>query len=862
MDSGASIRPRASGRHALGVILAVALSAFALLTRAQEIQTSCDGTCVPQSKEQVAAAAYDAGFRGAALVYAVAIADAESNFQLNAINHNGTSSTDYGLWQINSVHGYSPRDLLSNATYNAQAAFSVSQSGTSFCPWVTFWNGAFRSYLSDPARIAAQAKDSTVIRPLSQEASRVRSTDGVSVRTTAAGSLIRTVNAGATGTVIDGPITQPLGTCSGGPHYFVWWKIHWDDGLTDGWSVEDFLARTTSPATPTITLTSPTGGEQWSAGSVHAITWTASGLNLSGQLQIFWSQDGGQSWTYIDSPTQGTTSYSWTAPLVGTATAQVWVGNAVNGSWQAHAQSANFTIGFACYPSGAQKDGGGAPPLSIVACGGTAPTATTTSASNVGMSEATLNGTVNPNGSSTTAYFQYGTTTNYGSTTGTFSIGSGTAAVPLNYTVSSLTCNTLYHFRMVGQSSVGTTNGSDASWFTSACSPPAIGLSATAMTFNAQQGGGSPLGQELAISNVGGGTLNWSASFDASWLSASSTSGTAPSTISIFANNVVSAATYHGTVTIAAPGASNTPRTVAITFVVSPPAAAPTATTSAASGVGQTSATLNGIVNPNGRSTTAYFQYGTTTSYGSATPTQSLGSGTNSVSVAGGGLSGLACGTTYHYRVTATSDAGTSSGGDASVLTIACSPTITAQPQDQTIAPGQTATLSIVASGTGPLSYQWYRLEPRGTSSAIGGATSASYTTSTLTGSSTYWVRVTNSGGNVDSNKAKISVTFTDALSPGASMFRAVHLAELRMRIDSLRVDSGLAAFNWTDSALTAGSTGIRAQHILDLRAALADVYDALNRARPTYTDPNLGPGYMMKAVHITELRNAVSAIE
>ena len=57
---------------------------------------------------------------------------------------------------------------------------------------------------------------------------------------------------------------------------------------------------------------------------------------------------------------------------------------------------------------------------------------------------------------------------------------------------------------------------------------------------------------------------------------------------------------------------------------------APVVTTSAASGVTCTAATLNGTVNPEGAATTYQFQYGTSTSYGSVAPasTASAGSGT------------------------------------------------------------------------------------------------------------------------------------------------------------------------------------------------------------------------------------------
>ena len=79
------------------------------------------------------------------------------------------------------------------------------------------------------------------------------------------------------------------------------------------------------------------------------------------------------------------------------------------------------------------------------------------------------------------------------------------------------------------------------------------------------------------------------------------------------------------------------------------------------SSVGSTSATLNGKVDPNGRSTTYFFEYGTTTAYGTKTSSSSAGSGTSATSVSKA-VNGLKPGTTYHFRLVATSDAGTVDG--------------------------------------------------------------------------------------------------------------------------------------------------------------------------------------------------------
>src|SRR5258706_537078 len=81
-----------------------------------------------------------------------------------------------------------------------------------------------------------------------------------------------------------------------------------------------------------------------------------------------------------------------------------------------------------------------------------------------------------------------------------------------------------------------------------------------------------------------------------------------------------------------------------------------------------TAATLNGTVDPSGRPTTWYFEYGTSTGYGTKTPVKDAGSGSGAISVAAA-VTGLRTGRTYHMRLVAMNDAGTSRGSDQSFLT-------------------------------------------------------------------------------------------------------------------------------------------------------------------------------------------------
>ena len=90
-------------------------------------------------------------------------------------------------------------------------------------------------------------------------------------------------------------------------------------------------------------------------------------------------------------------------------------------------------------------------------------------------------------------------------------------------------------------------------------------------------------------------------------------------------------------------------------------------------------------------------------------------------------------------------------------------PAITAQPTSRTITSGTSTTLSVTATGTSPLSYQWYIGTSGNTGNPISGATSTSVTVAP-TATTSYWVRVTNACGSANSSTATVTVT-----TPGPS---------------------------------------------------------------------------------------------
>jgi hypothetical protein len=110
---------------------------------------------------------------------------------------------------------------------------------------------------------------------------------------------------------------------------------------------------------------------------------------------------------------------------------------------------------------------------------------------------------------------------------------------------------------------------------------------------------------------------------------------------------------------------------------------------------------------------------------------------------------------------------------------------------------------------------------------------------------------------------ARFSRVLTDpTLTPLSSVVRAAHFTELRGAIDTLRSRQGLAAFGWSDPGLAAG-TAIKQIHLAELRSAVSAVYTARGLSAPVWTDPTIAPAVtVVRAVHITELRTAVLALE
>ncbi len=98
---------------------------------------------------------------------------------------------------------------------------------------------------------------------------------------------------------------------------------------------------------------------------------------------------------------------------------------------------------------------------------------------------------------------------------------------------------------------------------------PTIGVSPSSLSFTATAGGANPANQSISITNTGAGTLNWTATDNATWLTISPASGTAPSTLTASVSiSGLTAGTYNGTITVSATGATNTPVSIPVTLTV------------------------------------------------------------------------------------------------------------------------------------------------------------------------------------------------------------------------------------------------------------------------------------------------------
>lgn len=303
------------------------------------------------------------------------------------------------------------------------------------------------------------------------------------------------------------------------------------------------------------------------------------------------------------------------------------------------------------------------------------PTVVTDSGAAPSNSTVVVTGRVTPNGAPTSYWYEYGETTALGARTAAQGIGSGWTAIASPGYITGLRANTLYYFRLSAKNSYGTVNGNTYSFSTNnnpppPSNPPAVSGNAatdverTTATLNARV---NPRGSQTTYwfeygtdANFGSVTSFRSAGSGSALIGVSvSLSGLSPATKYFFR---VNAQNQYGTVN--GPTQSFTTK--------GPATAAPAATTRPATNVGTTTATLRGLVDPNGVETTYWFEYSSDSLLGSlllrTTARVSAGADNNPGSVEAD-VSGLNAGTTYYFRLVAQNNQGTVRGDKLSFKT-------------------------------------------------------------------------------------------------------------------------------------------------------------------------------------------------
>ncbi len=301
------------------------------------------------------------------------------------------------------------------------------------------------------------------------------------------------------------------------------------------------------------------------------------------------------------------------------------------------------------------------------------PLVSTSAATAIDKTSATLNALVGPNNLSTDARFEYGTTTSFGTQTALQNLGNGSTSVAMTQNLTGLLPNTTYYFRIVAGNSGGSVQG-DALTFTTLADPPV----AVTSIANSISNSGSTLAGTVNPNNrmtsvyfqFGTTTLYGNTTAPQSVLAGTSGVGViAP------ISGLTLGTTYH--YRLVAENAGGVAYGDNLTFTTTS-VFAPSIGSVSDSSRTTSSVTLQGLVNPNGLNTSAYFEYGLTNSYGGITPNLAAGNGVTPGSVSSS-IIGLQPGTTYQYRLVAFNDQGITRGANAAFTTLPLPPIVFTQ---------------------------------------------------------------------------------------------------------------------------------------------------------------------------------------
>ena len=290
------------------------------------------------------------------------------------------------------------------------------------------------------------------------------------------------------------------------------------------------------------------------------------------------------------------------------------------------------------------------------------PVVATTAATNVASFSAALNGSLNPSGSTTGVYFQYGPTTSYGFIT-PIETQTGNTIRPISGSVDGLSASTTYHFRIVAHNNHGTGHGRDRTFTTlTPTGPPVVTTThaTTIASFSAALNGSlDPHGLTTTVYFQYGTTTNYELTTPAQ-----SQTGNTFRNISANISGLSASMVYH--FRIVATNSDGTRVGNDGTFTTLSPTGPPVVMTSPATNIASSSATLNGSLDPHGLTTTVHFQYGATSD--DLTSSSQTESG-NTYRNVGAGINRLFASTLYHFRIVATNSAGTTYGADRTFTT-------------------------------------------------------------------------------------------------------------------------------------------------------------------------------------------------